>query len=72
MKWYHSRRAVVIGLVTLGPFALPMVWSNPRYSILLKVTITILTLVVTALLVALLIVVFARLIQQIQNVMSRY
>jgi hypothetical protein len=71
-KWYHSKYAVVIGLVTLGPFALPMVWSNPRYSVLTKMTLTVLTLAVTALLVAILVVVFVRLMEQIREMMNLY
>jgi hypothetical protein len=71
-RWYHSTYAVVIGLATLGPFALPMIWSNPRYTALMKVTLTILTLAVTALLVALLVIVFVRLMEQIREVMNLY
>jgi len=71
-KWYHSKYAVVIGLVTLGPFALPMVWSNPRYTVLTKMTLTVLTLAVTALLVAILVVVFVRLMEQIREMMNLY
>jgi hypothetical protein len=48
-KWYYSRYAVVIGLGTLGPFALPLVWFNPRYTVITKVALTVLILVLTAL-----------------------
>ena len=71
-RWYHSRYAVVIGLATLGPFALPMVWSNPRYTVLTKMTLTVLTLAVTALLVAILVIVFVRLMAEIRQVMNLY
>ena len=70
-RWYYSKYAVVIGLATLGPFALPMVWSNPRYSVLTKVIITVLTLAVTAVLVYILVIVciwFIDLVRQLMNV----
>jgi hypothetical protein len=65
-KWYHSRYGVAFALAALGPFALPVVWSNPRYSIVTKAVITIVTLAVTALLVYLLVIIGARLIRQIE------
>ena len=46
-KWYHSTSAVVIGLLFLGPFALPLVWRNPKYEVITKVIITIVVIVVT-------------------------
>jgi hypothetical protein len=45
-EWYYSNTAVVIGLLTVGPFALPLVWFNPRYK---KVTKTILTIIIIGL-----------------------
>jgi hypothetical protein len=46
-KWYHSTSAVVIGLITLGPLALPLVWKNPKYELITKVIITIVVAAVT-------------------------
>ena len=40
-KWYYSTLAVVVGLATLGPLGLPLVWKNPKYNMATKVTITI-------------------------------
>ena len=68
--WYHSKYAVAIGLATLGPFALPMVWSNPRYGVLTKVLITVLTLAATALLIYALVIMcryVAGLVRQLTN-----
>jgi hypothetical protein len=72
VKWYHSRRAVVIGLLTLGPFALPMVWSNPRYSGLTKTTLTVLTLGVTAALVVVLVILLAWVVAEYRQVIDLY
>jgi hypothetical protein len=39
-KWYHSNALVVVGLLTLGPLALPQVWFNPRYTKIAKFAVT--------------------------------
>jgi hypothetical protein len=49
-KWYHSTSVLVLAIVTLGPLALPMVWTNPRYSLLNKAIVTGGVLLLTALL----------------------
>jgi hypothetical protein len=72
MRWYHSKYAVAIGLATLGPFALPMVWSNPRYSVATKIVLTVVTLAVTALLIYILVIVFLRLAEQVREMMNAY
>lgn len=40
-KWYYSTSVMVLALLTFGPLALPLVWTNPRCSPLLKLTITV-------------------------------
>lgn len=47
MKWYYSIWAIVVGLITLGPFALPLVWKNPKYKPITKIIVTIVVIVVT-------------------------
>jgi predicted nucleic acid-binding Zn ribbon protein len=46
-KWYFSTPAIVIGLLVVGPFALPLVWKHPKYKVVTKVIITIVVIVVT-------------------------
>ncbi len=46
-KWYYSTSAIVIGLLVAGPFALPLVWKNPKYKPITKVIITIVVIIVT-------------------------
>jgi hypothetical protein len=48
-KWYFSTSAVVVGLLCLGPLALPMVWFNPRYKIITRIVVTIVVIAVTVL-----------------------
>ena len=46
-KWYHSTTAIVIGLVTVGPFALPLVWLHPTYKLATKILLTVVVAGVT-------------------------
>ena len=46
-KWYHSTSSIVISLLVLGPFALPIVWSNPRYKITVKIIISVVVILVS-------------------------
>jgi uncharacterized membrane protein YvbJ len=46
-KWYYSTSAIVIGLLGLGPLALPLVWMNPKYKMITKIIITIVVIVIT-------------------------
>lgn len=67
VKWYHSTTAVVISLLTVGPFALPLVWFHPKYSIVTKVVVTILLIGLTIGLGVALIGLYAQLLDQIQK-----
>jgi len=49
-KWYHSTSAIVLAILTIGPLALPMVWTNPRCSAVNKAIVTVGVLVLTAML----------------------
>ncbi len=46
-KWYYSTSTIVIGLLVVGPLALPLVWKNPKYKVVTKVIITIVVIAVT-------------------------
>ena len=51
-KWYHNVWFVLFMLFfVLGPFGLPMVWSNPRFSRLVKWLLTVAMIVYTVALV---------------------
>jgi hypothetical protein len=43
-KWYFSNAVVVVALLSIGPFALPLVWLNPRYKTHIKILLTIIIL----------------------------
>jgi len=46
-KWYFNTYAYVVIFLCIGPFALPLVWVNPRYDRAKKILITVLTLIVS-------------------------
>ena len=66
-KWYYSTSAVVIGLLVLGPFALPLVWKHPKYEVITKVIITVVVVGVTIWLCYLMGQMYQRLIKQIND-----
>ncbi len=46
-KWYFKTSVLVIALLSVGPFALPLLWFNPRYRVVTKIIWTALILVGT-------------------------
>ncbi|MFA5240618.1 MAG: hypothetical protein WC476_13055 [Phycisphaerae bacterium] len=46
-KWYFSTYWVVIGILCAGPFALPLVWFNPRYKSATKWIVSIVIIILT-------------------------
>ena len=66
-KWYYSTSAIVIGLLCLGPFALPLVWISPKYKVITKIIITIVVIAVTIWLFQLAGQLYQRLINQIND-----
>ena len=63
-KWYFANGSTVLALLCLGPFALPLVWRNPRYKTATKSIITVLVLAVVALYIYLAVSIFQRLYSQ--------
>ena len=49
-KWYFSTTTWVMGFLCVGPFILPLIWINPRYSLIVKILISIAILILTILL----------------------
>ena len=52
VPWYGKTATLVISFLTVGPFALPLVWFNPVYSRRKKVVLTVIVLGLTYALVA--------------------
>jgi len=49
-KWYFKTSVLVIALLSMGPFALPLLWFNPRYRVVTKILWTVFVLILTYLL----------------------
>lgn len=49
-KWYYSTITVIIAVLAVGPFAIPLVWRNPRYSFATKLAVTVGIIALTAVL----------------------
>jgi len=50
-KWYFKNWSLVISFLCVGPFMLPLVWSNPHLDKKAKIIITAVIVVLTYLLV---------------------
>ncbi len=46
-RWYHRNTSFVVAFLLVGPFALPLLWTNPRHSKTTKIVVTLLVLAVT-------------------------
>ncbi|MFH1578434.1 MAG: zinc ribbon domain-containing protein [Candidatus Omnitrophota bacterium] len=46
-KWYFKTRMLVIAFLCIGPFALPLVWLNPRFSQRTKIVISSIVIILT-------------------------
>jgi len=46
-KWYFSTAIVVVALLSVGPFALPLVWFHPRYKTTTKVVVSFIVIALT-------------------------
>ena len=46
-QWYFSTSVVVIALLSVGPFALPLVWLHPHYNRTKKIVLTVGVIVLT-------------------------
>ncbi len=65
-KWYFTNSATVVSILFLGPLALPLILSNPRYKPLTKVVISTIVLAVTLLCLYLTAYTYQRILDQIK------
>ena len=40
-RWYFKTSTLIIGFLIAGPFVIPLIWINPRYSIIKKIVLTV-------------------------------
>jgi len=67
VKWYHRTSFVIIMLLCFGPLALPLLWFNPKYSVVSKVIWTIVIIVLTIVLSVGMVGLYAHLLEQIEK-----
>ena len=46
-KWYFSMAVFVMALLCVGPFALPLLWLNPRFTLKRKIVVSVIVIVLT-------------------------
>ncbi|MGD0336862.1 MAG: hypothetical protein ABSB18_07190 [Candidatus Omnitrophota bacterium] len=46
-KWYFRIDTLVIAFLCVGPLALPLVWFNPRFSMVTKTVITVIVIILS-------------------------
>ena len=46
-KWYLGTPAFIMALLCVGPFALPLFWVNPRFTVQRKILVSVIVLVAT-------------------------
>ena len=70
-KWHQNVWFVLFLLLfVVGPFGLPLVWSNPRFSRLVKIVLTVLMVAYTVALVQMTIQLYRSVTQELTNVNS--
>nr|MBU1328810.1 zinc ribbon domain-containing protein [Candidatus Omnitrophota bacterium] len=46
-KWYFSMATFIMALLCVGPFALPLFWLNPRFTMARKILVSVIVLIIT-------------------------
>ena len=46
-KWYLKTSSLIVGFLCFGPFIIPLIWFNPRYSNRKKFVLTVVFIVIT-------------------------
>ena len=51
IPWHQKTSSWIIGFIFVGPLVLPMIWANPKYSIIKKIILTIILVAITVYLI---------------------
>jgi membrane protein implicated in regulation of membrane protease activity len=46
-KWYFKTSTLIIALLCIGPFALPLLWLNRRFSLKVKIIISVFVIILS-------------------------
>lgn len=69
-KWIYSAFGMILSLGTMGPFALPLVWTHPRYSKNKKIMLTVVVSVLTMILFYLAYICVVRIVKYYQQILT--
>jgi predicted nucleic acid-binding Zn ribbon protein len=47
IKWYLTMPTFIVTLLCVGPFALPLLWVNPKYTLKRKIVVSVIVIVLT-------------------------
>ena len=47
IKWYFRTSSSIIAFLCIGPFALPLVWFNPRFSQKTKIVVSVIVIILS-------------------------
>jgi len=64
-KWYFKTWSLVFSFICVGPFMLPLVWTNPRFSKKAKIIITAVVVMITY-------IISVVLVKSLKNIASYY
>jgi len=69
--WRYSLPVVLLALLTLGPFALPLIWKHPRYSRQTKWIISVVTIVLTIITIVFTVIICYILVERVKNILEQ-
>jgi|LakMenEpi03Aug12_release.lakeMendotaPanAssembly.Ray.scaffolds.fasta_scaffold12604_7 hypothetical protein len=66
LPWYYSNLFLIFMLLSIGPLALPLIWFHPKMTPKWKISITVITLVITYLIYILLVMALKKIYEMIE------
>jgi len=70
LPWYFRTSVVVILLLTVGPFALPLIWFHPRYQVITKILVSVVVVALTVWSVQVTWELYVKLMEQLRQLQS--
>ena len=46
-QWYFKTSTLIMGFLFVGPFIIPLIWFNPRYSKVKKIVISVVLIIIS-------------------------
>lgn len=71
-KWYLKTSTLVVGFLFIGPFIIPLIWFNPRYSQTKRIVLTVIFVAISVALLKALTASFTSIHQYYQILQGNY